>query len=138
LPATPRSATPRLLSTPITDADGIASWTDGLFNACVPLPASLHTGVLMAGSGYHHYPKPIIDITTFKHDDFTLFVPDTNGAEVAVAPVGRRGSGNGHVAVLWADPNAPISTAVNEAASDGRQLVLEPDHPLARAAFKNQ
>jgi uncharacterized protein DUF6424 len=132
------SAAADLLSTPITDADGIAAWTDGLFNACVPLPASLHTGVLMAGSGYHHYPKPIIDITTFKEDDFTLFVPDTNGAEVAVAPVAPRGSGNGHVAVLWAAANAPISKQVDEAAAGGKQLVLEPDHPLARAAFKNQ
>jgi hypothetical protein len=127
-----------LLSTPITDADGIARWTDGLFNACVPLPASLHTGVLMAGSGYHHYPKPIIDITTFKRDDFTLFVPDTNGAEVAVAPVAPRGSGNGHVAVLWADPKAPINAEVTKASAAGKQLVLDPDHPLAKEAFKNQ
>jgi Family of unknown function (DUF6424) len=127
-----------LLSTPITDAPGIANWTDGLFNACVPLPASLHTGVLMSGSGYHHYPKPIIDIMTFKEDDFTLFVPDSNGAEVAVAPVAPRGSGNAHVAVLWADPNAPIAKLVDHAASSGKQLVLAPDHPLAMAAFKNQ
>jgi hypothetical protein len=127
-----------LLSTPITDADGIARWTDGLFNACVPLPANLHTGVLMAGSGYHHYPKPIIDITTFKQDDFTLFVADTNGAEVAVAPVAPRGSGDGHVAVLWADPKAPIQAPLAKAAAAGTQLVLGPDHPLAKAAFKNQ
>ena len=31
------------------DAGDIARWTDGIFNACVPLPATLHTGVLMAG-----------------------------------------------------------------------------------------
>lgn len=127
-----------ILDTPITDADGIARWTDSLFNASVPLPAGLHTGVLMAGSGYHHYPKPIIDITTFKHDDFILFVADTNGAEVAVAPVARRGSGDGRVAVLWAAANAPINQQMTEAAANGTQLVLNPDHPLARAAFKNQ
>ena len=127
-----------LLSTPIATADDVERWTDGLFNACVPLPASLHTGVLMAGSGYHHYPKPIIDITTFKHDDFTLFVADTNGAEVAVAPVARRGSGDGHVSVLWAAANAPINRKVEQAAKDGKSLVLDPDHPLAKAAFKNQ
>jgi hypothetical protein len=132
------SAASELLTTPITDATGIAAWTDGLFNACVPLPATLHTGVLMAGSGYHHYPKPIIDITTFKHDDFTLFVADTNGAEVAVAPVAPRGSGNGHVSVLWAAANAPISSAVASAAASGKTLVLDPDHPLAKAAFKDQ
>jgi Family of unknown function (DUF6424) len=127
-----------LLATPITDADGIAAWTDSLFNASVPLPAALHTGVLMTGSGYHHYPKPIIDITTFKRDDFTLFVQDTNGAEVAVAPVAPRGSGNGHVAVLWADANAPISTKLAQASAAGTRVVLDPDHPLARAAFSHQ
>jgi Family of unknown function (DUF6424) len=127
-----------ILSTPITDADGIATWTDSLFNACVPLPADLHTGVLDAGSGYHHYPKPIIDITTFKQDDFTLFVPDINGAPVAVAPVAPRGSGDAHVAVLWADSKAPINDQVTAAATASKQLVLDPDHPLAKAAFKNQ
>jgi hypothetical protein len=127
-----------LLNTPITDAAGIERWTDGLFNASVPLPATLHTAVLMAGSGYHHYPKPIIDITTFKRDDFILFVADSNGAEVAVAPVAPRGSGNGHVAVLWADSNAPISAAVQAAATEGKQLVLAPNHALSRAAFREQ
>lgn len=127
-----------LLSTPITDATGIERWTDGLFNACVPLPAKLHTGVLMDGSGYHHYPKPIIDIMTFKHEDFTLFVNDSNGAQVAVAPVAPRGSGNAHVSVLWAEANAPIHDAVAAAATAGEQLVLGPDHPLARAAFRLQ
>ncbi|HTW20599.1 MAG TPA: DUF6424 family protein [Mycobacteriales bacterium] len=127
-----------LLTTPIVDANGVQAWTDGLFNACVPLPAELHTGVLMAGSGYHHYPKPIIDITTFKQDDFTLFVNDTNGAEVAVAPVSRRGSGDGRVSVLWSAANAPIHAQAEAAADAGKPLVLDADHPLAQAAFKNQ
>jgi len=39
-----------LLDTPITDADGIAKWTDSIFNAGVPLHPSFHTGVL-AGPG---------------------------------------------------------------------------------------
>ena len=37
-----------LLDTPITDADGIAKWTDSIFNAGVPLHPSFHTGVLAA------------------------------------------------------------------------------------------
>jgi hypothetical protein len=58
-----------LLATPITTTDQIAAWTDGIFNASVPLPANQHTGVLPAAAGFHHYPKPIVDIELFKHDD---------------------------------------------------------------------
>jgi len=35
-----------LLDTPITDAAGVARWTDSIFNAGVPLHAGFHTGVL--------------------------------------------------------------------------------------------
>jgi hypothetical protein len=35
-----------LLDTPITDAAGVAKWTDSIFNAGVPLHPSFHTGVL--------------------------------------------------------------------------------------------
>ena len=35
-----------LLDTPITDADGVARWTDSIFNAGVPLHPGFHTGVL--------------------------------------------------------------------------------------------
>ena len=35
-----------LLETPITDAAGVAKWTDSIFNAGVPLHPSFHTGVL--------------------------------------------------------------------------------------------
>ena len=37
-----------LLDTPITDAGGVAKWTDSIFNAGVPLHPSFHTGVLPA------------------------------------------------------------------------------------------
>jgi hypothetical protein len=39
-----------LLDTPITDAAGVATWTDSIFNAGVPLPPTFHTGVLPAGA----------------------------------------------------------------------------------------
>src|SRR5712692_6861355 len=35
-----------LLGTPITDAAGVAQWTDSIFNAGVPLHPGFHTGVL--------------------------------------------------------------------------------------------
>ena len=39
-----------LLDTPITDAAGVAKWTDSIFNAGVPLHPSFHTGVLPGGA----------------------------------------------------------------------------------------
>ena len=39
-----------LLDTPIQDAAGVASWTDSIFNAGVPLQPSFHTGVIHGGA----------------------------------------------------------------------------------------
>jgi Family of unknown function (DUF6424) len=39
-----------LLDTPITDAAGVAKWTDSLFNAGVPLQPTFHTGTLPGGA----------------------------------------------------------------------------------------
>lgn len=111
-----------ILHEPIVDDAGIARWTDSFWNASVPLPADKHTGTLPKGAGYHHYPKPIVDIEMFKRDDFVLF---HNG--VAVAPVAPRGSGNGAVRVLY-DPLGRIP--------EGTELPA--GHPIARAAFALQ
>src|SRR5215831_5408967 len=56
----------QLLDTPITDAAGVAAWTDSICNASVPLPPHAHTGVLPAGGGVHHYPSPVTEIAFFK------------------------------------------------------------------------
>ena len=53
---------PHLLDSPITDVVGVAAGIDSTFNASLPLPAATHGGVLPTGAGYHHYPKPIVDI----------------------------------------------------------------------------
>lgn len=127
-----------LLTTPVIDATGIAAWTDGIFNASVPLPADLHTGTLPKAAGYHHYPKPIVDILSFKHDDFTLFVTDEQGQPAAVTPVGPRGSGDARVAVAWAAPDTALAARVADAAARGEQAILPPSHPLARQAFIHQ
>lgn len=128
----------RILDTTITDADGIAEWTDSIFNASVPLPLLAHTGVLPAGAGYHHYPKPIVDIETFKHDDFTLFVTDEQGKPAAVAPVGRRGRGDSRVRVLYATPGTALDAAHQAAHDAGQALVLGGNHALAQQAFARQ
>jgi hypothetical protein len=39
-----------LLDTPITDAAGVANWTDSLFNAGVPLQPTFHIGTLAGGT----------------------------------------------------------------------------------------
>ena len=45
-----------LLDTPITDAAGVATWTDSIFNAGLPLQASFHVGVLQAANGQAQSP----------------------------------------------------------------------------------
>jgi hypothetical protein len=128
----------QLLTVPITDANGVAAWTDGIFNASVALPAGSHTGVRPTAAGYHHYPKPIVDIEAFKYDDFNLFVADAEGNPVAVTPVAPRQSGNRAVHVAWADPHTPLGHAKAQAEQAGGHLVLPETHPCAQAAFANQ
>lgn len=127
-----------LLETPITDAAGVAAWTDSICNASVPLPALLHTGVLPHGGGVHHYPTPITDIETFKQDDFQLWVSDSAGHQAAVVPVAPKGSGDGRVQVLWASIGSELHARHMTAASHGQSYILDASHPLARQAFARQ
>jgi Family of unknown function (DUF6424) len=140
-----------LLHTPITDAAGVAKWTDSIFNAGVPLHPNFHTGVLPGGAtqsqpapadpepgGVHHYPTPIADIQLFKYDDFQLWVTDQQGNPAAVAPVDQRGSGNASVHVLYATPGSQLAQQKHEAESAGAPLILGPDHPLSVQAYQNQ
>jgi hypothetical protein len=82
----------QLLVTPIATADDVSAWTDSIFNASLPLPAATHTAVLPTGAGYHHYPKPIVDVDHVRYDDFQLFVTDPSGHPAVVVPVAPRGS----------------------------------------------
>lgn len=127
-----------LLDTPITDAAGVARWTDSICNASVPLPAELHSGVLPHGGGVHHYPTPVTDIETFKCDDFDLFVTDSEGHQAAVVPVAPRGSGDGRVQVLWANVGSQVHAMHMTAQGHGEALILPEDHELARLAFARQ
>ena len=136
-----------LLEAPITDAAGVAKWTDSIFNAGVPLQPTFHTGVLPANApppagqepgGVHHYPTPIADIQLFKYDDFQLWVTDQQGNPAAVAPVDARGSGNASVHVLYATPGSQLAAQKHAAESANKPLILGPDHPLSQQAFQNQ
>jgi hypothetical protein len=153
-----------LLDTPITDADGVAKWTDSIFNAGVPLHPGFHIGVMSMGkaqaqnpadasdqaqaiaatpedpepAGVHHYPTPIVDIQLFKYDDFQLWVTDSEGHPAAVTPVGARGSGVGSVHVQYATPGTQLAQQKQQQESAGSALILPADHPLAQQAFQNQ
>jgi hypothetical protein len=149
-----------LLDTAITTPDGIASWTDSIFNAGVPLHPSFHTGVLngqapdpsapadpqnppaaadpQQPAGVHHYPTPVVDIQLFKYDDFQLWVTDQEGHPAAVAPVGKRGSGVASVHVLYATPGTQLAAQKQAAERANSPLILGGDHPLAQQAFQHQ
>jgi hypothetical protein len=126
----------------------VAAWTDSIFNASVPLPPGPHSGVLPKGAGYHHYPKPIVDIDHFRFDDFQLFVVDSAGRPAVVVPVSPRGSGDGRVRLLAAHPESPYIDRLVPQARGGGRLTAQPDSavgdvlsasdPLAVQAFAAQ
>jgi hypothetical protein len=157
----------RVLTTSIEDAKGVADWTDSIFNASMPLPAAAHTGMLPTAAGYHHYPKPIVDIDHFRYADFQLFVTDPAGLPAVVVPVAPRGSGDGRVRLLaahprssyihrLAGPGSPVRQAAPAAAATGlgpdadaaeiapgqvagdQPDILPAEDPLARKAFAGQ
>jgi len=130
-----------IVTTPITNAELLGVFVDSIFNACVPLAPIVHTGVLSKESPYggiHHYPKPITDIQFFKRDDFILWVVDDEGRAAAVTPLAPRGSGDGRVQVVYAEPGSGLAAAQDHAEVEGRALVLPPEHPMALQAFKLQ
>ncbi|MDE3074496.1 MAG: hypothetical protein KGJ86_03625 [Chloroflexota bacterium] len=135
----------QILEKAVTTADDVAAWTDSIFNASMPLPQAVHTGTISRGAdgskavaGIHHYPKPVWDQQFFKHDDFTLWVADEEGNPAAVDPVGRRGSGDGRVQVVYSQPGSKLNQAHRASEAAGRPHVLSEDHPMAKQAFIQQ
>jgi hypothetical protein len=129
---------PELLSTPITEADGVEAWTDSLFNACVPLNKGDHSGILPKAAGEHHYPWPLKGADYFRYDDFQLWVTLPDGTNAGVTPVGRRGSGDGQVRIVHARHGTPAGDVVAEAQRRRMMAVVPPDSPIALAAFEQQ
>lgn len=150
----------KILATKITDAEGIATWCDSIFNASVPLFQDRHTGSIAAMSkskgktkpakkgaaldpalvqgGVHHYPTPITDIQIFKHDDFQLWVLDNEGHPAAVVPASARGSGDSKVVVQHATPGTKLHKQLASARAKNKPLVLSGRHPMAKQAFAKQ
>jgi hypothetical protein len=131
-----------LLETPITDAEGIARWTDSICNASVPLPGPAHTGFVPKGGGVHNYPTPVTDIAYFKRDDFNLWVTDDEGHDAAVVPTHPRGSGRSDLHVIHTTPGSKLHRLHQSAQAKGEGLILTEDHPLhaalAAQAFAKQ
>jgi hypothetical protein len=144
-----------ILTTPITDAAGVASWTDSIFNASVPLPTHTHTGALPTGAGYHHYPKPIVDIDHFRVDSFQLWVTDADGLPAVVVPVAPPGSGDSRVRLLAVHPRSSYAARLNPRAARssadasppaglaatapaGDPAILDADDGLSRQAYARQ
>jgi Family of unknown function (DUF6424) len=128
----------KLLDTPITNADGVAEWTDSICNASVPLPQNLHTGTVPKGGGVHNYPTPVTDIDRFRYDDFQMWVKDGQGHPAAVVPVGRRGSGDSRVRVIHSTPGSRLQKEHAAAEKRGKFLEKDGQSPLAKQAFRQQ
>jgi hypothetical protein len=138
-----------ILSKPIETQDDVSRWVDSIFNASVPLYAARHTGVLQpdgqaGGSapqiegGVHHYPTPITDIQLFKHDDFQLWVADSQGEVAAVTPAGARGSGDARVNVAYATPGTQLHKRWVRTHLKSQHLTLPADDPMSKQAFAAQ
>jgi Family of unknown function (DUF6424) len=132
-----------ILSTPITDAGGIARYVDSIWNACVPIPQPRHTGALKPADplacGVHTYPEPMCGIPRVMRDDFVPFVVDSaTKTAVVVAPVAPRHSGDGRVRVLHAEKGNPLHAIHQRAHTRGAAVILGPNDPTARRAFAKQ
>jgi hypothetical protein len=132
-----------LLSTPITDADGVSMYVDSIWNSCVPIPEAGHVGAVNAASplaaGVHNYPEPMCAIPRVMVASFVPFVVDAaTGTAAVVAPVAPPGSGDARVRVLYTDRGHPLAAEHEAAHAAGGALVLGADNPMSQAAFANQ
>jgi len=142
-----------LLDEPITDAEGVARWTDSICNASLPLPKEDHTGVLPPMAGVHGYPSPVAEIQRFKFDWFELWHYSEETQEVVavtpVAPVGPVAAVAAEelaVRAIFAAPVVPAGPpppteaihAVAGPREEGVDLILPPDHPFSREAFEHR
>jgi hypothetical protein len=128
----------QILNEEIKDADGVARYTDSLFNSCVPLTKADHQGILPKAAGEHHYPWPVKSADFFRRDDFQLWVTLPDGTHGAVTPLAPRGSGDGRVRLVFARHGTPQGDAMATAQREHKAVILPPEHPLARQAFARQ
>jgi hypothetical protein len=111
-----------LLANEITSAEHVSRWTDSIFNASMPVPRPVHSGTYPHGAGYHHYPKPIVDINHFRRDDFQLFVSD-NGFPAVVVPMSSKPDDH-RVRLIAAHPSAPHAQLLLHEAGERRDAAI--------------
>ena len=104
----------------------------------MPLRSGDHSGVLPQAAGEHHYPLPVKAADFFRYDDFRLWVTLPDGTHAAVAPVGRRGSGDGRVRLMYARHGTTASAALIRAQRDHKAVILPDTSGEARQAFLRQ
>jgi hypothetical protein len=80
-----------LLDTPIQDADGVAKWTDSIFNAGVPLQPTFHIGVLPGGGAQNSAVSQ--DNGDASSSDASSDLTGTPDSSAAQAPAAAAGSG---------------------------------------------
>jgi hypothetical protein len=127
-----------ILNSQITDAAGVATWVDSIFNSCVPLPAVRHVATLPTGGGRHHYPAPITDIELIKYDDYNLWVTDAQHQPAAVVPVAKRGSDVSRVRLVYATPNTALDAEHEQAHDRNTAVEFGSDSDLTKKAFERQ
>jgi hypothetical protein len=136
-----------LLDTPITDADGVARWTDSICNASVPLPKEDHTGLLPPMAGVHGYPSPVTEIQLFKFDWFDLWHYSEETQEVVAAtPLASGFTPDEGTRAIFAAPVVPTTAgppppgvSIEEGAfGEEADVVLPGNHPFSREAFSRR
>jgi hypothetical protein len=128
----------QILGEQITDAEGVARYTDSLFNSCVPLTKQDHQGILPKSAGAHHYPWPVKSADFFRRDDFQLWVTLPDGTHAAVTPLEPPGSGDARVRLVYARHGTPQGDAVAAAQREHKAVILPPGHTLAKQAYAKQ
>lgn len=127
-----------VLKKPIQTAKDVQRWTDSLFNACVPMDQANHQGILPGVPGEHHYPWPVKSADFIRYDDFPLWITLEDGTHAAVTLLHARGSGDGHLRLVFGRHGSIAGNLVAEAQQKGKMAVLPPDSPIALAAFREQ
>ena len=125
---------------PITDTAGVMAYADSIFNANVKLCTVHHIGSPAShtpdargheGVGIHNVPLPVVLYQMFcDWANWDMFGGTTG--TIAVAPVpGQPGAAQ----VLHIDAAHPDQSLV-QAGIAGKQITLEPGHPIAQAAHR--
>jgi Family of unknown function (DUF6424) len=127
---------------PITDTTSVMAYTDSIFNANVKLCAPHHIGHPTQHTpdrngheavGIHNVPLPVLLYQLFCDWEHWDMFAGTTGT-IAVAPNSRKPGG---AVVLHVDA-AHRDKRIVEAGIEGKQVFLEPEHRVSKAAHRTR